>query len=203
MELPPFDISSPMIQVATLAGSLGGILFLAKRDAIKSGYGKFLLRHRISSLEPAGYRVIHGVEFDTDDGGLLVDHLVISRFGIFPLMRQEYVGKILGGPQMSHWIQRVNLNSVKFDNPLLLAQQLKRDLSRVSGVPEKHIHPLVVFTSARLQSALPSNVLVTDAVLPHIRSYDQAVLEGPDVGLLWQSLVRLGGHSANKGSRYV
>lgn len=54
---------------------------------------------------PADYHTLHDVVLETNKGTTQIDHLVVSKFGLFAIETKNYRGEIYGDDQREHWTQ--------------------------------------------------------------------------------------------------
>ncbi|MEX0731732.1 MAG: nuclease-related domain-containing protein [Aquisalimonadaceae bacterium] len=76
---------------------------------------KFAARLR---LPEDTYHRIHNVTLPTPDGTTQIDHIFVSRFGIFVVETKNMKGWIFGGENQAQWAQKIFKKSFKFQNPL-------------------------------------------------------------------------------------
>lgn len=64
------------------------------------------------------YTRFHDVIVPTQNGSTQIDHLLISRFGIFVIETKNINGWIFGNEQSRQWTQSLYGKKYKFQNPL-------------------------------------------------------------------------------------
>ena len=70
-------------------------------------------------LDPYVYRPIHYVTLQTPEGTTQIDHIFVSKYGIFVVETKNYFGWIFGYEKQAMWIQKLFKTTTKFQNPLL------------------------------------------------------------------------------------
>lgn len=82
------------------------------------------------------YRRLHNVTLPTPDGTTQVDHVFVSRFGIFVVEAKNMKGWILGGESLAQWTQQVFKKIVqipKSASPKLQARKSDRNRIRCAA----------------------------------------------------------------------
>ncbi|MDZ7854092.1 MAG: nuclease-related domain-containing protein [Halomonas sp.] len=64
------------------------------------------------------YKPIHNVTLPTPDGSTQIDHIFVSRFGIFVVETKNMKGWIFGDKDQAQWTQKIYRKSFRFQNPL-------------------------------------------------------------------------------------
>jgi hypothetical protein len=103
---------------------------------------KFAARLRLPSET---YHPIHNVTLPTPDGTTQIDHIFVSRFGIFVLETKNMKGWIFGSENQAQWTQNIFKESFKFQNPLRQNYKHVKALESALDVPLETIHSVVVF----------------------------------------------------------
>lgn len=159
---------------------LRGILS-SRRVKGATGEGAVKIAGRL--LLPDGvYHAFHDVTIPATNGTTQIDHIYISRMGIFVIETKNYSGWIFGTRNEEKWTQKLRHKSISFQNPLRQNLGHVRALEMLLGAPASHIHSVVIFTGdAVLKSPLPP--YVTDPVggMNYIRSFTIEVFKPEDV----------------------
>ena len=64
------------------------------------------------------YHLIKNVTLPVDDGTTQIDHIIVSRFGIFVIETKNMKGWIFGDAKQKMWMQKIYKHTTKFQNPL-------------------------------------------------------------------------------------
>ena len=64
------------------------------------------------------YTLFKNVTLPTEDGTTQIDHVIVSRYGVFVIETKNMKGWIFGGPQQKTWTQKIYRHTTKFQNPL-------------------------------------------------------------------------------------
>lgn len=133
-------------------------------------------------LPKATYHQIHNVTLRTPDGTTQIDHVFVSRYGIFVVETKNIKGWIFGGENQSQWTQRIFKNSFKFQNPLRQNYKHVRALEAALDVSPDVIHSVVVFVGeSTFKTAMPANVTAGGGYITYIKSFSNPVLSESQV----------------------
>ena len=108
-----------------------------------------------------GTKLIEDLMVKREKGTTQIDHILISRKGIFVIETKDFSGKIIGSEEEKFWIQKLNFKENYFYSPI------KQNYGHVKAVEEiikiKNIsHSLIVFTNK-------SNIKKVDSDTPVIQ----------------------------------
>lgn len=123
-----------------------------------------------TGLERNLYTVFNDLVLPSGGGTIPVDHVIVSKFGIF-VIESEYVrGWISGGEFQQHWKQGLLRRVLKFDNPQHRNRLQVEALQRLLDYPGSVFHPVVVLVGQKgFKTPMPVNVLPPEKLLAHIR----------------------------------
>ncbi|QTP58323.1 nuclease [Billgrantia antri] len=123
------------------------------------------------------YRGVHNVTLPTPDGTTQIDHVLVSRYGIFVIETKHMTGWIFGSEQQAQWTQKLYRKTFKFQNPLRQNYKHVKALEALLDVPLEAIHSVVVFSgSAVFKTSMPDNVTIGGGYVRYIKSFREPVL---------------------------
>ncbi|GHA99104.1 nuclease-related domain-containing protein [Modicisalibacter luteus] len=97
------------------------IIGCLKSSWFKGILGEALVKMIAGLRLPAeAYQRIHNVTLPTPDGTTQIDHLFVSRFGIFVVETKNMKGWIIGGEEQAQWTQKLYRSSLWFLLVILL-----------------------------------------------------------------------------------
>jgi hypothetical protein len=113
------------------------------------------------SLDSGIYTAIHDVTIHTPAGITQIDHIVVSKFGIFVIETKNMDGWIFGGPNTAEWTQSFpGGKKYRFQNPLLQNYKHTKSLAEFLVIDHALIHSIIIFVgNATFKSRMPENVL--------------------------------------------
>jgi len=159
------------------------LVVLLQSPWLKGATGEALVRLHARLRLPSGtYRSVHNVTLDTPNGTTQIDHIIVSRFGIFVLETKHMKGWIFGSENDAHWTQRIFRSTFQFQNPLRQNYKHVKALEAILEVPEELIHSIVVFSGgSTFKTRVPANVVHGGGYIGLIRSFQQQVFSAVQV----------------------
>jgi hypothetical protein len=169
----------PLVVIVAVAVSLAR--GLGKIPTLKGKLGEWQVKSVLRrSLPPDEYTLLHNVTIPSREGTTQIDHVVVSRFGIFVIETKNLSGWIFGSDRDSHWTQTFRRSKPRFQNPLRQNYAHVRALESLLGLPASVFHSVVVFTgTAEFKTPMPPNVTRLGGLSRFIRGMDVPVLR-PD-----------------------
>lgn len=123
-----------------------------------------------SGLERKLFTVFNDLRLPTGGGTVPVDHVVVSKHGIFVIESHYARGWISGTEVQDRWKQQSLFGTSRFDNPIHRNRLQVEALQRLTGFPAAVFHPLVVVTGHRgFKQHPPVNVVTAETLLPWMR----------------------------------
>lgn len=123
-------------------------------------------------LDENTYRRVHNVTLPTSDGTTQIDHVFVSRFGIFVLETKNMQGWIFGSEHQAQWTQKIFKHSYKFQNPLRQNFKHVKAIGAALQIPPETIHSVVAFVGgSTFKTAMPSNITYGAGAISYIKSY--------------------------------
>lgn len=128
------------------------------------------------------YQSIHNVTLATPDGTTQIDHVIVSRYGIFVIETKNMKGWIFGGEKQAQWTQKLYKQSYKFQNPLRQNYKHVKALQALLNLPKDSMHSIVVFSGeGTLKTPMPENVTTGTGYIRYIRSFNEPALSDEQV----------------------
>lgn len=124
-------------------------------------------------LDSSLYVALHNVTLRTIDGNSTqIDHVVVSRFGIFVIETKNLKGCIEGSEHAAQWTQNLHNVSFAFQNPLRQNYHHTQALQNTLAVASEKMHSVIVFVGrGSLADELPANVTQGADCVRFIRSF--------------------------------
>jgi hypothetical protein len=126
----------------------------------------------------ASYHLLNNITLPFDGGTTQIDHVLVSKSGIFVVESKHYSGWIFANPSSPTWTQVIFKRKNKFQNPLRQNYRHIKAIQQVLDfIPAEHIHSLVVFTGdAEFKTERPIEVFDVTGLVQHIRQFTGEVL---------------------------
>ncbi len=122
-------------------------------------------------MDAAIYTDINNVTIPTANGTTQIDHVIVSRYGIFVVETKNMDGWIFGDEKNPQWTQSLFGKKFKFQNPLHQNYRHTKALSDFLGIDHDKIFSVVMFWGdCKLKTAMPPNVMASVAISPTSRA---------------------------------
>jgi len=159
------------------------IAVVLKTPWFKGVFGEFIVN--ISAklfLDKKQYHLIKNVTLPTEDGSTQIDHIIVSKFGIFVVETKNMKGWIFGSPNQKMWTQKIYKHSSKFQNPLYQNYKHVKTLQSLIGLKDHQIYSVIVFVGdSTFKTDMPENVTYGAGYLRFIKSKTEPVLTESEV----------------------
>ena len=140
-------------------------------------------------LPSSDYVRFHNVTLVTPDGTTQIDHVIVSRYGVFCIETKDMGGWIFGNERDRQWTQKIYRKSFRFQNPLRQNYKHEKALEATLSIPRKAIHSVVVFTGdATFKTEMPVNVVYIGGLTRHIKSFRTPVFSDSDVARICDAI---------------
>ena len=169
-------------------------LVIALALAISYALGRFHARYRTSTFQNRGealvsrelqsnfngpdYHLLNHITLKLKDGTMQIDHILVSRFGVFVIETKHYNGWIFANAKQATWTQVLYRQKFKFQNPIF---QNMRHVEAVKNIldflPSSCVQSLVVFTgNAKFKTDIPPGVFTASELIKYLRNHvDEAM----------------------------
>jgi hypothetical protein len=163
-----------------------GWRFPSFQNAGEALVSRVLLRH----FRAPDYHLMNHLTLRMDDGTTQVDHVLVSRFGVFVIETKDYSGWIFANERDAKWTQVRFRVKHRFQNPI---RQNYRHILAVQAllefVPRDAIRSVVVFCgNAEFKTEQPSGVVRVEELVDHLRRSSTPLMP---LALMQQAVGRL------------
>ena len=151
------------------------VIGLSKSPLVKGYVGELLVRVMAwMILDRKIYHRVHNVTLPTSDGTTQIDHVFVSKFGVFVLETKNMQGWIFGGEHQAQWTQKIFKKTYKFQNPLRQNFKHVKAIEAVLQIPPETIHSVVAFVGdTTFKTDMPKNVTYGVGAISYIKSYSK------------------------------
>ncbi len=153
------------------------VIGILKSPWCKGHFGELIVRlFTRFMLDKDTYHRVHNVTLTTPDGTTQIDHIFVSRFGIFVLETKNMQGWIFGRESQAQWTQKIYKKSFKFQNPLRQNYKHVKALENALQIPPETIHSVVTFVGeSTFKTKMPPNVTSGRGFISYIKSFREPV----------------------------
>jgi len=140
-------------------------------------------------LDKTKYHLLKNVTLPTENGTTQIDHVIISKYGIFVVETKNMKGWIFGSPNQKVWTQKIFKHSSKFQNPIHQNFKHVKTLESLLGLKETQIYSVIVFVGeSTFKTDMPENVTYAGGYIRYIKSKKQEVLSNSEVRVIIQQV---------------
>lgn len=139
---------------------------------------------------PDEYHIFNNIYLPLPNGSTTqIDHVVVSRYGVFVIETKTYSGWIFGHAKSSQWTQVLYKEKHHFQNPIRQNYRHVCALSDCLGIPKKMIKDMVVFNgNCKFKTEMPSKVMWRRDVAQYILSFSDVLLKNKEVSNIIQAI---------------
>jgi hypothetical protein len=131
-----------------------------------------------AGLEKNRYTILNDVILPSGGGTTHIDHVVVSRFGIFVIESQYAQGWVSGGEFQEKWKQHRLGRITRLDNPLHRNALQVQALQNLLNIPASKLIPMVVMVGQKgFKTPMPERLLPPEKVIPFLRKKAHQRLE--------------------------
>ena len=122
------------------------ILYLF-RNKIKGKLGEIKVSNTLNELDRDEYKVIDNIILYSDNKTHEIDNIVVSKYGLFIIEMNNYLGKVSGDKEQRNWTQYIGKKINKFYNPVKQNYGHMKCVSDVLKLDMRYLIPIVVFSN--------------------------------------------------------
>ena len=128
-------------------------------------------------LNSSEYHCFHDLHLPSGSGSTQIDHIVVSRYGVFVIETKNYSGWICGNKESTVWTQVLYDEKHKFQNPLRQNYKHTKAIESFLSLHSSAVFSVVVFVgNGEFRNIVPSNVMYANSLVRHIRSRSDPIL---------------------------
>lgn len=164
-----------------------GILKLFK-PKIKGYIGEKTINLILNRL-PEEYKILKDILIKTESGSSQIDHIVISKYGVFVLETKSYKGWIYGSEKDKKWTQNIYGNKYHFQNPLHQNYGHIQRLKELKGLENTEFISLILFSGEATLKNKIDNVTYFSNANKWIKNHKEAIYNESEVELIYKTIL--------------
>jgi len=130
-----------MTKIYILAGAITVVAIVLRSPWFKGWLGELQINLATKFfLSKNTYHLIKNVTVPSDGGTTQIDHVIVSRFGVFVVETKNLRGWIFGNEGDAYWTQKLYRHSERFQNPLWQNYKHTKILSQILGISDDKMH---------------------------------------------------------------
>ena len=153
------------------------VISFIKSAKFKGVIGEFLVNTNSKlRLDSSIYKRLSNVTLCLEDGSTTqIDHIVLSRFGIFVIETKNMQGWIFGSEHQKRWTQSIYGKKNSFQNPLLQNYRHIKALEEILGI-DRGLYSIVTFVGENeFKTDMPNNVFNGGGYIGYIESFKEEI----------------------------
>jgi Nuclease-related domain len=150
-----------------------GYLLGRSRVSPFQNHGEALVcRELQANFSGPDFHLLNHITLKLKDGTTQVDHILVSRFGVFVIETKDYKGWIFASAKHATWTQVLYRVKFKFQNPIFQNMRHVRAVEELLDfLPPEAIKSAVVF-----KTDMPSGVYTLSGLIDHLKSATEEVM---------------------------
>tara|TARA_B100001989_G_scaffold251380_1_gene230471 strand:- start:64 stop:894 length:831 start_codon:yes stop_codon:yes gene_type:complete len=143
-----------------------------------TSYEYLLVKHLAEHLDPKEYYIFNNITIPSSvTVTTQIDHIIVSKYGIFVIENKDYSGWIFGHKNQKKWTQTLWGKKSHFQNPIL------QNFAHVSALKEhmpflkKSFYSVIVFSEeSEFKTEMPPSVMHGDDLVDYIESKKKEIV---------------------------
>lgn len=160
------------------------LLFIFKRPKHKGVIGEQIIsKSNFLKLDRAKYKQLNNITLLLCDGSTTqIDHIILSKYGIFVIETKNMKGEIHGEESQKEWTQHLYNTKNRFQNPIIQNYRHIKSLQEVTKLSFSSFISVVVFVGdCSFASPPPNGVYKGLSYMNYIKSFSQKILKEKDL----------------------
>ena len=134
------------------------------------------------------YKDFNNVTIPTGNGTTQIDHVIVSRYGIFVVETKNYKGWIYGDEKAAKWTQVLYGKKFLFQNPLRQNYRHTKALSEFLGIDHAKFHSMVMFWGdSEFKTKMPENVMMK-GYIKYMKSKSEVLFTDQEVDQICEAI---------------
>ncbi|MGI9345175.1 MAG: NERD domain-containing protein [Gammaproteobacteria bacterium] len=152
-------------------------------ESLKGSRGESRVNATIRFMLPnTDYHLLTNITLPAENGTTQIDHIIVSRYGIFVIETKNMQGWIFGTPHQKQWTQQLFRHRSQFQNPIHQNYKHVKALETLLNVRSNMIFSIVVFTSnSTIKTPMPDNVTSIVGCIRYVKAHQKVLLSDPEV----------------------
>ena len=176
-EFLKYYLTNPFIISIIVIGILSAIFY----KKIVGWFGEHWTKQALNKLPKDKYKILNDVFISTDSGTHQIDHVIVSKFGVFSIETKQYNGYITGNKYDKNWVRHAGNKKYYYTNPIRQNYGHVKALSKLLKIDESKIYNIVCIPSkAKLKIEHDGELVRYDTIVNKILSFKDEVIYNVD-----------------------
>lgn len=166
------------------------LIAILKSPWFKGVFGEFVVNLSANlMLDKDEYHLVKNVTLPTENGTTQIDHIIVSKYGIFVVETKNMKGWIFGSANQKTWTQQIYKHKNKFQNPLRQNYKHVKILEALLAIRDKQLYSVIVFVGeSTFKTKMPENVTSGFGYVRYIKSKKNFVLTDAEVSSILRQI---------------
>jgi restriction system protein len=155
------------------------------KNKLKGMLGETKVRLLLYARLPSSYHTLHNITLPAHKSSNVnktqIDHIVISKYGVFVIETKNMSGKITGKQRDKYWTQVINKQDYRFQNPLLQNYAHVKAVQQLTGLQSGKIISVIIFIKGNSCTKRLANVCTPVAGIKFIKKHKDTLLTSAQV----------------------
>lgn len=176
-QLINYYLTNPFIISIIVIGFLSAVFY----KKIVGWFGEHWTKQALNKLPKDKYTLLNDIFISTDKGTHQIDHVIVSKYGIFSIETKQYNGYITGNKYDKNWVRHAGNKKYYYTNPIRQNYGHVKALSELLKIDESKIYNIVCIPSkAKLKIEHDGELVGYDTIVEKILSYKNEVIDNVD-----------------------
>ena len=176
-EFLKYYLTNPFIISIIVIGLLSAIFY----KKIVGWFGEYWTKQALNKLPKDKYKILNDIFISTNSGTHQIDHVIVSKYGIFSIETKQYNGYITGNKYDKNWVRHSGNKKYYYTNPIRQNYGHVKALSELLKIDESKINNIVCIPSkAKLKIEHDGELVGYDTIVNKILSFKNEVIYNED-----------------------
>lgn len=145
---------------------------------LRGFWGERWVKDELNKLPKTNYKILNNITISDEKGIHQIDHIVVSKYGIFVIEMKNYYGLIRGNEYWDYWMQYVGKNKRTFKNPIYQNYGHIKALANLLNIDENKFFSIICFSNqAKLKVICKTPIVQTYEIALTIGKYQEEILD--------------------------
>lgn len=163
----------PLFWILLVSGMLSAVCY----KKIRGFMGEFWVKNELNKLPKDKYIVLNNIMIRSSKGSHQIDHIVVSKYGIFVIEMKNYYGLITGDEYKDKWTQHLGKNKYYFNNPIHQNYGHIKALEELLQMDNDKFISIICISNQANVKVTAKNVTQLDFLNGLIKSYNTEIID--------------------------
>lgn len=143
MELIDIFFNSSLKEIGAIIVFVIIIVICTYLNKKKDTFGDFFAKITLIGLDKSIYTVLNDIVLNIDGMSCKIDHIVVSKYGVFVIKTKYYKGYVIGSKKDVQWLTRFNMRKSYVPNPIMENAVYVKRVCDLLGLDETKVFNIV------------------------------------------------------------